>query len=213
MIDLWVQQWRKQRARGEVYIVRFADDFVVGFQYRSDGDHVHRQLQSRLEDFGLLLHEAKTRMIEFGRFALSNRQARVLGKPETFNFLGFVHICTQQRSNGEFTVHRITIKKRQRTTTKRVKELLRKRINLNVHVQGQWLASVVRGFYNYFGVPGNRKSLNAFRTQICRLWLRMLRRRSHKAAKYTWKKYQSLVKRYIPSVKTVHPYPTQRLHV
>jgi len=148
-----------------------------------------------------------------GRFAQSNRQARGQGKPETFTFLGFTHACAQRRKDGKFTVRRKTIAKRQRTTTKRVKEELRKQMHANVHRQGMWLSSVVRGFYNYFGVPGNLGSLNAFRTEICRIWLRTLRRRSHKGSKYNWAKFQRLVKRYIPSVKTCHPYPNQRLCV
>jgi len=213
VLDLWVQQWRKKRARGEVYIVRYADDFVVGFQTKSDGALFHYQLHKRLEHFGLTLHETKTRLIEFGRFASSNRKEAGKGKPETFNFLGFVHICGQRRSDGKFTVLRKTIAKKQRTTTKRIKEALYKRINMNVHLLGQWLARVVRGFYNYYGVPGNLKSLNEFRTQICCLWLKVLRRRSHKATKYNWHKFQRLVRRYIPSAKNVHPYPNQRLHV
>jgi len=213
VLDLWVQQWRKKRARGEVYIIRFADDFVVGFQYKTDGKQFHQDLQTRMHHFGLTLHETKTRLIEFGRFAQSNRQARGQGKPETFTFLGFTHACAQRRKDSKFTVRRKTIAKRQRTTTKRVKEELRKQMHANVHRQGMWLSSVVRGFYNYFGVPGNLGSLNAFRTEICRIWLRTLRRRSHKGSKYNWAKFQRLVKRYIPSVKTCHPYPNQRLCV
>lgn len=213
VLDLWVQQWRKKRARGEVYIVRFADDFVVGFQYKTDGEQFHQDLQTRMKHFGLTLHETKTRLIEFGRFAQSNRQARGQGKPETFTFLGFVHACAQRRNDGKFTVCRKTIAKRQRTTTKRVKEELRKQMHVNVHCQGIWLSSVVRGFYNYFGVPGNRSSLNSFRTQVCRMWLRTLRKRSQKGRNYNWDKLQRLVKRYIPSAKICHPYPNQRLCV
>lgn len=213
VLDLWVEQWRQKRARGEVYIIRYADDFVVGFQYKTDGEQFHQDLQARLNHFGLTLHETKTRLIEFGRFAQSNRQARKEGKPETFTFLGFVHACAQRRNDGKFTVRRKTIAKRQRATTKRVKDELRKQMHASVQRQGMWLSSVVRGFYNYFGVPGNLGSLNAFRTQICRMWLRTLRRRSQKGGKYTWCKFQRLVKRYIPSVKTSHPYPNQRLCV
>ena len=213
VLDLWAQQWRKKRAQGEVYIVRYADDFVVGFQYKGDGELFHHQLQRRLKHFELTLHETKTRLIEFGRFAQSNREKAGKGKPETFSFLGFVHVCGQRRSDGKFTVLRITIAKKQRTTIKRIKEELFKRINTNVHLHGQWLASVVRGFNNYYGVPGNLKSLNEFRTQICCIWLKVLRRRSHKAAKYNWFKFQRLVKRYIPSAKNSHPYPNQRLSV
>ncbi len=145
VLDLWANQWRKTRARGEVYIVRFADDFVVGFEYKADGERFHQDLQRRLKHFELLLHETKTRLIEFGRFAQSNRQARREGKPETFTFLGFVHACTQ-RKNGKFTLSRKTIAKRQRTTTKRVKEELRKQMHANVHVQGSWLSSVYVDF-------------------------------------------------------------------
>jgi len=213
VLDIWVQQWRKKQARGEVYIVRYADDFIVGFQYKDDGKIFHHHLQKRLKHFALELHETKTRLIEFGRFAQSNREKAGKEKPETFSFLGFIHICGKRRSDDCFTILRITVAKKQRTTIKRIKEELFKRINMNVHLHGQWLASVVRGFYNYYGVPGNLKSLNEFRTQICCLWLKVLRRRSHKAAKYNWLKFQRLVKRYIPSAKNFHPYPNQRLRV
>ena len=213
VLDLWVQQWRTRRARGNIYIVRYADDFVVGFQYQSDGKQLHHQLQKRLEHFGLTLHETKTRLIEFGRFAQSNRRAEGKDKPETFKFLGFIHICAQRRSDGQFTVRRKTIAKKQRATLKRVRDVLLTRINMNVHRHGQWLSKVVRGFYHYFGVPGNLESLNGFRTQVCRAWLRVLRRRSHKATKFNWLKFQQMVKRYIPSAKNFHPYPNQRLHV
>ncbi len=213
VLDLWIQRWRKKSARGEVYIVRFADDFVVGFQYESDGKQCYQQLQERLKYFGLTLHETKTRLIEFGRFAQSNRQAQGKDKPETFTFLGFVHICAQRRSDGRYTVLRITNAKKQRSTIKRVKETLLKQINASVHLQGQWLTKVIRGYYQYFGVPGNFESLDQFRTHICRIWLKVLRRRSQKATKYTWQKFQRLVARYIPRAKISHPYPNQRLHV
>ena len=213
VLDLWVRQWRKKHARGEVYVVRYADDSIYGFQHQSDAKAFHYLLQKRLEKFGLSLHENKTRLIEFGRFAEANRLARKVGKPETFSFLGFTHICAKKRSDGRFIVRRKTISKKQTTKLNKLKVEIARCRQLNVHLQGAWLRSVVWGYYNYYGVPGNRKSLEGFRSEVCRAWFKSLRRRSQKATKLNWYKFQWLIRRYIPSVKNTHPYPSQRFYV
>jgi len=208
VLDLWVHQWRKRHARGEVYIIRYADDFVLGFQYQSDGKALHAALVKRLAQFGLRLHPDKTRLIEFGRFAASNRKARGEGKPETFDFLGFTHICAI-RSDGAATVRRHTIAKRQRATLLRIKEWLMRNLMVNVHDQGRRLRKVLNGLINYYGVPGNGKSLQTFRTEICRAWRKALRRRGNKRP-INWVNTTKLIRFWIPSVRIVHPYPNQR---
>jgi RNA-directed DNA polymerase len=210
VLDLWVEQWRKRKARGEVYIVRYCDDFVLGFQYRSDGERFLQDLKLRLQRFGLKLHKEKTRLIEFGRFAISNRKERGQRKPETFDFLGFKHICGQRFSDGQFKLIRHTIMKRQRKKLKEVKEQLKKMRCVNVHDQGRWLRSLVNGVFNYFGVPDNRKSLEVFRTVICQMWIKSLRRRSQRGSNLNWNRFNQLVRHYIPVVRLIHPYPTLR---
>ena len=212
-LDLWAQQWRGRHARGEVYYIRFADDLVACFQYQSDGEAFQRALEQRLERFGLTLHPAKTRLIEFGRFARENRQKRGLGKPESFDFLGFTHVCAQRRSDGGFTVRRFTVAERQRAKLKEIRQWLMYHRNLPVAAQGQRLARVILGAMNYYSVPGNLKALNAFRTEICKRWFRALRRRSQKAAKLTWDKFKRIVRQWIPSIRVIHPYPNERLRV
>ena len=213
VLDLWVNQWRRREARGEVYIIRYADDFVVGFQYSEDGQKFNRQLRERLSQFGLTLHEEKTRLIEFGRFAADNREKQGLGKPESFDFLGFTHVCDTRIKDGKFKLTRLTISKRLRKKLKEIKLEAKRKRHENAHEQGKWLRSVLNGLYNYYGVPGNRSSLNAFRTEIHRTWFKSLRRRSHKAKRMNWERFKVLVKLHIPSVRTTHPYPNQRLSV
>ena len=213
VLDLWVHQWRRREARGEVYIIRYADDFVVGFQYCEDGEKFNRQLRQRLSKFGLTLHEGKTRLIEFGRFAAINRRKQGLGKPESFDFLGFTHLCDTRLKDGKFKLTRLTISQRLRKKLKEIKLEAKRKRHENVHEQGKWLRSVLNGLYNYYGVPGNRSSLNAFRTEIHRMWFKSLRRRSHKAKRMNWERFKVLVKLHIPSVRTTHPYPNQRLSV
>ncbi|AJD49695.1 RNA-directed DNA polymerase [Isoalcanivorax pacificus W11-5] len=208
VLDLWVHQWRQRHARGEVYIVRYADDFALGFQYQSDGHALYTALVRRLTQFGLRLHPDKTRLIEFGRFAQANRKAQGKGKPETFDFLGFTHICAVRR-DGCFTVRRHTIAKRQRATLLRIKEWLRRNLMVNVHDQGRWLRKVLTGLVNYYGVPGNGVSLQTFRTEICRHWCKALRRRGNKRP-ISWVNMTKHIKRWIPTVRIVHPYPNQR---
>lgn len=208
VLDLWVHQWRQRHARGEVYIVRYADDFVLGFQYKSDGHALYTALVRRLTQFGLRLHPDKTRLIEFGRFALANRKEQGKGKPEPFDFLGFTHLCAVRR-DGCFTVRRHTIAKRQRATLLRIKEWLRRNLMVNVHDQGRWLRKVLTGLVNYYGVPGNGESLQTFRTEICRHWCKALRRRGNKRP-ISWVNMTKHIKRWIPTVRIVHPYPNQR---
>lgn len=209
VLDLWVHQWRTRKARGEVYIVRYADDFVMGFQYKSDGEIFQRALVERLKQFGLKLHPEKTRLIEFGRFAESNRRTRGASKPETFDFLGFTHLCGNKRNDKGFTVRRQTISKRLRLTVKRIKEHLRRINRLNVHQQGSWLRKVMHGLINYYGIPGNGKALATLRTEICRNWRKSLRRRGNKRP-INWVHMTKLIDRWIPKVRIVHPYPNQR---
>lgn len=213
VFDLWAHQWRQRHARGEVYLVRYADDVVVCFQYRSDGERFWRELSERLEQFDLSLNEEKTRLIEFGRFASSNRRERGAGKPETFEFLGFTHQCSARRKDGGFCLRRQTIAKRQRRTLGRIKSVLMAKRHSKVSEVGCWLRRVVQGYFNYYGVPGNTESLDAFRTQVNRYWLRALRRRSHKGASLSWAKFQRLVQTFIPTPRVTHPYPSLRFRV
>ncbi len=180
VFDLWAQQWRRRQARGDVVIVRFADDFIVGFEHRGDAERFDADLRERFAKFALKLHADKTRLIEFGRFAAQNRKARGLGRPETFDFLGFTHICAKTR-NGRFMLKRITISKRMRAKLREVKHSLMQRRHLPIPEQGRWLASVVRGHLAYYAVPGNIDAVAAFRTQATRHWYRALRRRSQRS--------------------------------
>jgi len=213
VLDLWVNKWRKSEANGEVIIVRYADDFVIGFQYQQDAERFTHELCERLRMFGLELNQDKTRLIEFGRFAESNRKSRGLGKPETFDFLGFTHICGKTPKKKRFTIIRKTIAKRMRAKIRKMRvEILRRRHDPVPEV-GAWLRSVVQGHFNYYGVPGNRRSIDSFRTQIIRAWLHAMRRRSHKARNLTWVRFKRLVKTWIPTAKATHPYPFERLRV
>ena len=212
VLDLWTDAWRKT-ARGDVIIVRYADDFVMGFQYRNEADLFVQQLQERMAKFGLELHQEKTRLIEFGRFAAANRSKRREGKPETFDFLGFTHICAKTKRGNRFTIRRKTIAKRLRAKVKKMKEGIRLRMHDPIPEQGQWLRAVVLGHLNYYAVPGNKQSTDAFRTAAMREWLHALRRRSQKARSLTWKRFQRLVRTWLPTSKVRHPYPTQRLRV
>ena len=212
VLDLWTDAWRKT-ARGDVIIVRYADDFVMGFQYRNEADLFVQQLQERMAKFGLELHQEKTRLIEFGRFAAANRSKRGEGKPETFDFLGFTHICSKTKKGNRFTIRRKTIAKRLRAKVKKMKEGIRLRMHDPIPEQGQWLRAVVLGHLNYYAVPGNKQSTDAFRTAAMREWLHALRRRSQKARSLTWKRFQRLVRTWLPTSKVRHPYPTQRLRV
>ena len=204
---------RNKYARGEVYIVRYADDFVMGFQYRSDAEQFRNALNERLRKFELELHPEKTRLIEFGRFAEENRRNRGVGKPESFDFLGFTHRCARRRSDGGFTVQRVTIKKRMRQKLREIKVELRKRMHQPVYQTGRWLRSVINGYLNYHSVPGNRIAMNAFRADLCKAWVKTLRRRSQKGKAQAWCRYRKLIETWIPSASVRHPYPNQRFVV
>ncbi len=211
VFDLWLQQWRKKHARGEIIAVRYVDDIVVGFQYKSDAVRFLEEMRTRFLKFKLKLHPEKTRLIEFGRFADLNRKERGDGKPETFDFLGFTHICGKQR-NGKFKLVRQTIKKRQRGKLKEIKQQLKRRMHVPVPDQWKWLASVINGHCRYYGVPGNRKAMDVFRTEIIKMWHKSLRRRSQND-RTTWERVSRLANLHIPKVRIVHPYPRQRLCV
>jgi len=211
VLDLWANQWRKRKTRGEMIIVRFADDFVLGFQYREEAERFLRDVGERMGKFGLALHPDKTRLIEFGRFAVENRNKRGLGKPETFDFLGFTHICTTTRDGKRFTIKRKTIAKRLRKKLKEVKQHLRRRFHEPIFELGKWLGSVVQGYMNYYAVPGNFDSIKAFRTQVSRIWLRALRRRSQKH-RLNWDLFRRQVDRWLPKCRILHMYPDARFH-
>jgi group II intron reverse transcriptase/maturase len=208
VFDLWAHQWRSRHARGDVIITRFADDIVVGFEHRDDAERFQAELRRRLAEFSLELNAEKTRLIEFGRCAARDRQARGLGKPETFSFLGFTHICAKTK-RGRFKLKRVTDSKRMRAKLREVKTELRHRRHLPIPVQGRWLASVLRGHCNYYAVPDNSKALNAFRYQIIGHWLKALRRRSQRT-RMTWARMKRLVERWLPNVRILHPWPNAR---
>ena len=211
VFDLWVQQWRNRHARGDVIVVRFADDFIVGFQYRSDAERFLSDLRRRLTKFGLGLHPDKTRLIEFGRFAAKNRAERGEGKPETFSFLGFTHICAEGK-NGQFWVRRHTDAKRQRAKLKQIKDQLKRRRHLPIPVQGRWLKSVVRGHLGYYAVPGNNRAIRSFRYQVGEQWLRALRRRSQRH-RLDRTRMNQLIDQWLPPAHIMHLYPEQRFAV
>ena len=209
--DLWVQQWRRRHAKGDVVIVRYADDWVAGFEHRGDAERFRREVDARLKTFGLALHETKTRLIEFGRFARENRRRRGQGKPQTFDFLGFTHCCGKTRK-GKFMVLRVTSGKRLRAKLLAVKTELRKRMHRPIAEQGQYLRAVVAGHGRYFAVPCNGARVSAFRFQVGRLWHRTLCRRSQ-AKHLSWKRMHKIVAHWLPSPRICHPYPGQRLIV
>jgi len=212
VFDLWVQQWRNRQARGDVIVVRYADDFIVGFQSKTEAEAFLTALRERLARFSLQLHPEKTRIIEFGPFADRNRQGRGQGKPETFNFLGFTHICSRKRSNGMFTVLRQTQRSRLQAKLAEVKAELKERMHDPVPEVGQWLGSVLRGHLQYYGVPMNGPALLLFRSQIARLWHRTLCRRSQKG-RVLWERMKRLIQRYLPPTRICHPYPLRRMGV
>jgi len=211
VLDLWVDRWRKQDARGDVVIVRYADDFILGFQYKDEAEGFLSALQTRLKRYNLELNQDKTRLIEFGRFAISNRKQRGIGKPETFDFLGFTHICGKTRS-GKFTVRRQTIAKRMRMKLIEIKRMLRIRINWPIWKVGSWLKSVLTGYYRYYGVPRNFAMLEAFRRGVERLWYTTLKRRSQKH-NIAWERMYKITDRWLPRPRILHPYPSERLVV
>jgi RNA-directed DNA polymerase len=212
VFDLWVQSWRRKRSSGDVIVVRFADDIVVGFQSKSDAERFWVELIGRMRKFRLELHPEKTRLLEFGRFAAENRERRGQGKPETFNFLGFTHICGKTRSNGRFTVVRQTIRKRLQAKLNAVQTELKRRMHDPIPEVGKWLGSVVGGHFRYYGVPMNSPALNLFRFRAGQLWRHALSRRSQ-TGRVHWDRMRRLIDRYLPSVHIFHPYPLRRLGV
>ena len=211
VFDLWVHQWRKRHARGEVIIARFADDFTVGFQYREDAERFLEELRERFQRFHLELHPEKTRLMEFGRYAAENRKRRGEGKPESFDFLGFTHTCDKTR-NGKFIVLRQTMRKRLQSKLREIKIELKRRLHHPVPEVGQWLRSVMQGHFNYYAVPRNQRKLGAFKYQVYRLWLRTLRQRSQRH-RMTGERMNRLADRWFPPIRILHPYPEQRLRV
>jgi len=210
VLDLWVEKWRKKSARGDVIVVRYADDFVLGFQNHDEAVQFLEDLRERLEKFGLALHPDKTRLIEFGRFAAENRKKRRQGKPETFDFLGFTHMCAKTQT-GRFIVKRKTISKRLRAKLKEVKTALMRTRHQSVGETGVWLRAVVQGYFNYHAIPGNMECLEAFRTQIIRAWYRALRRRSQRT-RLNWERFRRFVDLWIPRPRIRHPYPNDRFY-
>ncbi len=211
VLDRWAQQWRRRHARGDMIITRFADDFIAGFEHRGDARQFLHDLRERFANFGLELHPDKTRLIEFGRFAAQHRSERGIGKPETFDFLGFTHICGTTL-DGRFWLRRITIAKRMRAKLKQVKDELRRRWHQPVPEQGKWLASVVRGHLAYYAVPGNIKAVTAFRNQVKRHWHRALKRRSQRS-RVNWARIDRLAARWLPPARIVHSHPALRFDV
>ena len=208
VFDLWADRWRRRQARGEMIIVRFADDYIVGFQHRDDAERFLAELRGRLAQFSLELASEKTRLIEFGRFAAERRQKRGLGKPETFQFLGFTHICTKDR-RGRFALRRVTDKKRLRAKLRAVKDELKQRRHLPVPEQGRWLRSVVQGHCQYYAVPGNIVAVTTFHAQVKLYWYRALRRRSQRTS-LTWERMDRLEARWLPPARILHPWPNVR---
>ncbi|HAM52564.1 MAG TPA: group II intron reverse transcriptase/maturase [Nitrospiraceae bacterium] len=209
VLDIWVQKWRKTEARGDVVIVRWADDFVMGFQYQDDAERFLKELHERFRQYELELHPEKTRLIRFGRFARQDCQ-RFDGKrkPETFDFLGFTHACGVRR-DGQFIVKRKTMRKRFTAKLHEIKSELRKRMHESIGDLGSWLRSVVRGYFAYHAIPGNWKALGAFRIQIAKLWYKILRRRSQRN-RMTWEHMRKVVDHWLPPAHILHPWPEQR---
>lgn len=210
VFDLWADHWRKTRAEGDVIISRFADDFVVGFEDEQEARQFLDELRERFAQFGLQLHPDKTRLIEFGRHAAWRRARRGERKPDTFDFLGFTHICARSRK-GRFWIKRITIAKRMRDKLHAVKAELRRRRHQPVKEQAQWLRAVIQGHFNYYAVPGNTTAIRQFRTLVVRHWLRSLRRRSQRGRRLNWARMNRYVDSWLPPVRIIHPFPNERL--
>jgi len=211
VFDLWVQQWRRSQSQGDAIVVRYADDFVVGFQHRRDAERFQVELRDRILQFGLELHPDKTCLIEFGRFAATNRERRGEDKPQTFDFLGFTHYCGKTRK-GKFVVKRRSMGKRVRRKLKDVKETLRRRMHDPIPEVGRWLRSVLEGHFCYYGVPHNYPALRSIRREVAKLWRKALSRRSQ-TGYVTWERMDRLERRWLPSATIRHPHPDQRLCV
>ncbi len=212
VFDLWVEWWRKQ-CHHDVIVVRYADDFVIGFESHSEATACLEALHTRFAKFGLKLHKDKTRLIEFGRYALERRKRNGKGRPETFDFLGFTHICARTKKHGRFTIHRHSIAKRVRMKLKEIKAKLRKRMHRPIGETGRWLRRVVQGWLNYHGVPSNSQSLCRYVDEITRLWFVIIRKRSQRGRNgWTWQRMQRLGRLHLPRPRITHPYPNKRFH-
>jgi len=207
--DLWVEVWRRKVAHGDMIVVRYVDDAVLGFEHKEEAERFLRELRERLAKFGLELHPEKTRLIEFGRFAATKRAGCGEGKPETFDFLGFTHICGKNEKTGYFVVRRKTVKKRMRAKLQALKAELRRRMHEPLAQTGEWLQSVVRGYFQYHAVPGNMASLGLFRERLARLWRHAIRRRSQKR-RPNWGRLQRWFDRWLPRPCILHPFPHAR---
>jgi RNA-directed DNA polymerase len=211
VLDLWAKSWRRREATGDMIIVRYADDIVVGFEREMDARRFLDAMRERFEKFSLSLHPDKTRLIEFGRFAAANRKRSGLGKPETFNFLGFIFICGKSR-RGKFLVKRKTRRDRMRVKLQAIKQELRQRMHQPIPVQGKWLGQVVKGYFNFHAVPTNSRALGVFRHRVTMLWRRVLQHRSHKA-EMTWERMRKLANDWLPRPRILHPWPSERFAV
>ena len=211
VFDLWADWWRRKKAGGDIIMVRYADDIIVGFRYQHEAERFLREMEERFGKFSLELHREKTRLIEFGRFAAERRKEKGTGKPETFNFLGFTHICGRSR-RGKFMVLRKTDADRMRNKVQEIKRILRERMHWSIQDVGQWLKVVLTGHYRYYGVPRNGKMLSRFRWIVMKLWLKTLRRRSQKH-RITWKRMYEIGEQWLPKPFISHPYPMERLCV
>jgi len=211
VFDLWADQWRRRHARGHMIMIRYADDLVAGFEYKSEAVRFQQELQSRFSQFGLTLHREKTRLIEFGRFAAERRAAHGQGKPETFNFLGFTHICAKS-NQGKFMLLRLPIRKRMQAKLKEIKEQLRLRRYTSIPEMGRWICSVLTGWYRYYAVPNTYRYLVKIRRRVAWLWYRALRRRSQRS-RMTWLRMYDLMAIWLPRPRILHPYPQERLQV
>jgi group II intron reverse transcriptase/maturase len=212
VLDLWVQKWRKNHVHGDMIVVRYADDVVFGFQHEKDARIFRRELKKRLQKFGLDLNERKTRLIEFGRYAAERRAGRGKGKPETFDFLGFTHISGRSRKNGRFILMRKTARKRLQAKMKDIRRQLMWHKHKPIPEQGAWLRLVLRGYFNYHGIPGNGDALKAIRCDTGRAWLKALNRRSQRD-KANWTLMKELMEKWLPTTRIIHPYPDARLAV
>ena len=211
VFDLWAERWRRRNATGDMIVLRYADDIVVGFECKADARRFWDEMRERLQEFSLSLHPEKTRLIEFGRFAATNRARRGLGKPETFNFLGFTFICGRN-SRGKFLLCRKTRRDRMRAKLGEIKEELRRRLHQPIPIQGDWLKQVVSGFNAYHAVPTNGRALRAFREHVKALWYRTLKRRSQRD-KTTWERLKMLADEWLPEPRILHPWPSDRFAV
>jgi RNA-directed DNA polymerase len=211
VLDLWAERWRRREATGDMIIVRYADDFIVGFQHESDARRFLDTMRERLREFALSLHPEKTRLIEFGRFAAQNRKRRGLGKPETFNFLGFTFICGKSK-RGKFLLRRKSRADRMRAKIREVKGQLQRRMHQSIPEQGKWLRQVVAGYFNYHAVPTNTRALDVFRHRVIVGWRHVLQRRSQTAA-LTWQRMRQLANDWLPKPRPLHPWPSVRFAV